>query len=120
MPHLDHPITAKSSRKFYNMYEGQISVSVSRIDRSRWTAWAFVDGWFPGSETVNLYRQESGGDGRPDPLTAGQFLIETPEPDPRAYFLRVVEIRIQQVEKESDKILQAYREEIQRYIRLRV
>ena len=108
--------STEAPQKFYNLYEAQLSVSVSGVDHWRWIAYAFVDAWFPQCKSVYEYNQESVTGARPDPLAAGMIDIDPPERNPREYFLRVFEIRIKEVKIEWDFILQTFREEIQRYV----
>jgi hypothetical protein len=97
------------------LYEGQISLSVFGIDRIRWNAYAFIDGWFPGGESIHEYSEDKifGASVSPDPIASGQLFLEPAIQDPKAYFLRAVEIRIEQVKEKYEIILQHLEQIIQ-------
>ncbi|KAK3353375.1 hypothetical protein B0T25DRAFT_568576 [Lasiosphaeria hispida] len=98
----------------YNIYESQLSISVTGIDHWRWTAWAFIDTWFEPEDSVLDYYEEGESRAQPDPLAAGQVDINPPEKHPREYFLKVFEIRIREVEKEWTYILHVLQQDVQR------
>ncbi|KAK0730155.1 hypothetical protein B0H67DRAFT_560966 [Lasiosphaeris hirsuta] len=98
----------------YNIYETQMSISVTGIDHWRWTAWAFIDTWFEPEDSVLDYYEEEESGAQPDPLAAGEVDINPPEKHPREYFLKVFEIRIREVEKEWTYILHVLQQDIQR------
>ncbi|KAI8629001.1 hypothetical protein F5Y19DRAFT_104009 [Xylariaceae sp. FL1651] len=108
------PTSPSLSKPSYNIYETQVSFVVSGIDHWRWVAWAFVDSWFEPDNTVSRYHEDEETGAQPDPLAAGQMDINPPERNPREYFLKVFEIRINEVAKEWDYILQILQEEVQR------
>jgi len=76
-----------------------------------------VDTWFESRDSASgsIYGEFEDSGAEPDPLAAGRMDIDPPERDPRGYFLRVFEIRIIEVEKEWNYILQTLQEEVQRY-----
>jgi len=99
-------------RKTY-VYEGQISLSVFGIDRVRWNAYAFIDGWFPGGESIHAYSEDEIAGGKPDPVASGQMDLEPAIQDPRVYFLKVAEIRVQHVAEKYEITLRHLERNIQ-------
>ena len=109
------PVTKSSmakQRKTY-VYEGQISLSVFGIDRVRWNAYAFIDGWFPGGESIHAYSEDEIAGGKPDPVASGQMDLEPAIQDPRVYFLKVAEIRVQHVTEKYEITLRHLERNIQ-------
>ena len=112
-PETSLPCSINDSSRRYNIYETQLSISVTGIDHWRWTAWAFVDNWFDPEDAVSEYYEGEDGGVQPDPLAAGQVDVNPPERYPREYFLKVFEIRIREVEKEWNYILHVLQQDIQ-------
>ncbi|KAK3380658.1 hypothetical protein B0T24DRAFT_676328 [Lasiosphaeria ovina] len=98
----------------YSIYETQLSIAVTGVDHWRWTAWAFVDNWFEPEDSVSTYYEGGETTAQPDPLAAGQVDVDPPIRYPREYFLKVFEIRILEIEKEWNYMLQVLQEEVQR------
>jgi hypothetical protein len=98
----------------YSLYEAQISVAITGIDDSIWTAYGFVDTFCRPEESIKGYHQSSGGNGRADPLAAGVFDTNISW-TPRQYFLKVFEIRINQVLGEWNLIVDMMENEVERY-----
>ena len=99
----------------YSLYEAQISVAITGIDDSIWTAYGFVDTFCRPEESVEGYHQLTGDCGRPDPLAAGHIDANLPIWTPRQYFLKVFEIRINQVLGEWNLIVDMMENEVERY-----
>lgn len=121
LPFLSRPISASTStdklHKEYFLYEAQISVAVTGIDDSVWVAYGFVDTYFGSEESVDRYDQWKGRRlGRPDPLAAGQIDANSPIWTPREYFIRVFEIRINQVRREWYFIIDVVENEVKQYV----
>jgi hypothetical protein len=80
-------------------YETQISCAVAGSDERCWVAYCFVDTYF---DTIEEGKESQLTQGyRTDPLTCGTVAADPPIRDPRAYFLRVFRVRIDQVRREQ-------------------
>jgi hypothetical protein len=80
------------------IYEASVSVIVTGVDDWRWIAYGFVDTYFKNdnsNETVEHYE-----DGQLDAFSAGKFSIQSPIWNPREYYLKVLEARMEQVTQE--------------------
>ncbi|KAK5275605.1 hypothetical protein LTR40_012775, partial [Exophiala xenobiotica] len=92
-----------------SLYEAQISCVITGADKWRWVAYCFVDVYHEaeGKETVSQYYEDSmGGNGsRTDPLTL----------DPREYFLKVYQIRLNQVKREWRRVVERLRQVVRAY-----
>lgn len=108
--------TTNKVDKDYSLYEAQISVAITGIDDSVWTAYGFVDTFCRPEESVKGYHQLTGQGCRPDPLAAGHFDVIVPIWTPRQYFLKVFEIRINQVLREWNLIVDMMENEVERYL----
>lgn len=90
------------------------------IDHWVWAAYGFVDVYFESKETVEGYDQMRGRRckrwGRADPLAVGRIVADEPIWTPREYFLKVVEIRINQVLREWNSIVDKMEKEIKQYV----
>jgi len=109
---------SKSTGTLHCLYEAQLSVAVAGIDHSVWVAYGFVDTYYEsegsvGGESVDTYHRLKG---RPDPLTAGQISANNPIWTPREYFLRVLEIRINQIRGEWHYITDKVVDEAKQYV----
>ncbi|KAI1367186.1 hypothetical protein F5Y08DRAFT_299078 [Xylaria arbuscula] len=87
------------------IYEAQISFLVAGLDDSSYIAYAFVDTYHNGpdsDESVKDYHEKSNTQGHyaMDPLSGGTLDADRPVWSPRLYFLRVLELRIEQVKEE--------------------
>jgi hypothetical protein len=104
--------------KGYFLYEAQISVVVTGIDDSVWTAYGFADTYFGSKESVRRYHisRRQGRPGRPDPLAAGQIDADIPIWTPREYFLRVIEIRTTQVQRHWNFISDRVEDAVKQYV----
>ena len=69
------------------------------FDDSVWTAYGFVDTYF-GTESADYYNQWKAPTGDPDPLAAGRFDANLALWKPRSYYLKVLQIRINRVQRE--------------------
>jgi hypothetical protein len=118
LPFLSRPTNAsESTGDRHYLYEAQTSVIVTGIDDQVWTAYGFVDTYFASGETGDNYDTLEGRlSGRPDPLAAGQLNADQPIWTSREYFLKVFEIRSNQVLKEWDNIACTVEEVIKRYV----
>ena len=101
------------------LYQAQISCVITGPDRWRWVAYCFVDVYYEteGKETVSQYYEDSmGEDGlRTDPLTLGCVDADTPIRDPREYFLKVFWIRLNQVRREWQRVVERLSQEVRAY-----
>jgi hypothetical protein len=98
------------------LYEAQISVVVIGFDHYVWSAYAVVDNYFDPSESVEYYHEDMKGPYRPDPLAAGHIDANMPLCAPREYFLKVFEIRIQEVTKEWHLIVRRFKKAVEEYV----
>ena len=87
------------------------------IDHGVWVAYGLIDNYFGSTETVDAYHELEGKGGvRADPLAAGQIMADQPIWSPREYFFKVFEIRINQVLREWNWIVDNLEEEVKRYV----
>ena len=98
------------------LYETQISVTVTGIDHSIWTAYGSFETYYGTNDTVEAYRQTKSQTGRPDPLRAGQLNDYKFKGKPREYFFKVFEIRINQVRREWWAIADKVKDDIEKYV----
>ena len=100
------------------LHEAQISCVVAGRDVWRWVAYCFVDTYFDpdseGKETVSQYHKDSLGDECElmDPLTYGVKRLGDPIQDPKEYFLVVFRIRLAQVKREQQQVVEKVRQSI--------
>jgi hypothetical protein len=112
----DLPLLPTSTDRRHSLYEAKISVAVAGIDCSAWIAYGLVDTYFESDESVDRYHQWKGRQGRADPLADGQIDANNPIWTPREYFLKVFEIRINQVRKEWRRIIDKVEDEVKQYV----
>lgn len=88
--------------------ESQFSLLVSIVDLHGWTAYAFEDTYYKAHEPTQYWDSFCSKEGYyyPDALTSGT-LDSTRLLDPRMYFLRVFEARIDQVYREWRAVVDA-------------
>ncbi|OCK74043.1 hypothetical protein K432DRAFT_311503 [Lepidopterella palustris CBS 459.81] len=101
----------------YRMYEAHISFVIYGSDERRWVAYAFVDTAF---NEANLENEEEFPHGaiQEDPIASnGKLDANLPVWNPREYFLMIFNIRIAQVLKESQYLVQAVERSIKQYVR---
>ncbi|KAI0526287.1 hypothetical protein F5B22DRAFT_585158 [Xylaria bambusicola] len=87
------------------IYEAQISCLVAGLDDSSYIGYGFVDTYHNGPESkgsVKEYHETSNTPGHypMDPLSGGMLRANRPIWSPRLYFLRVLELRIEEVKEE--------------------
>jgi hypothetical protein len=121
LPFLSMPMdNSTSADELYSLYEAQISIVVTGIDHWVWVAYGFVDVYFDSQETVDGYHQmkvrRCRRPGRADPLTAGHFVADEPIWMPREYFLKVCEIRMNQVLREWNWIVHKVKKKVKQYV----
>jgi hypothetical protein len=115
------------------LYEAQISCVVAGSDEWRWVAYCFVDTYFDAveevdaveeadaveevRETVLSYHEDSlVPEGmRADPFTYGVTNADNPIQNPREYFLMVFRIRIDQVKREWQRVVEKVYQSIREY-----
>jgi hypothetical protein len=103
------------------LYEAQISCVVAGSDQWRWVAYCFVDTYFDavdeGKETVLSYHKDSLGDEgmNADPFTYGVADADKPIRNPREYFLMVFRIRIKQITREWQQVVEKVSQSIREY-----
>jgi len=111
--------TSSGSSDF--LYEAQISCLVAGEDESRWVAYGFFDTYFDAvgeaKETVEAYHEDTVKEGgmNADPLTFGVIDAEKTRRTPREYFLSVFRIRIAQVKREWEQVVEKVRQSIREY-----
>jgi hypothetical protein len=107
------------------LYEAQISCVVAGTDHWRWVAYGFVDNYFDpteeGKETLQSYHEDGELEEgmRADPFTYGIDDADNPIQDPRQYFLRVFQIRIEQVKSEWHQVVANLQQSIREYDQVR-
>jgi hypothetical protein len=117
LPLLPGSMNASTSTdRCHSLYEAKISVAVAGIDRSVWIAYGFVDTYFESDESVDRYHRWKGRRGWADPLADGQIDADNPIWTPREYFLKVFEIRINQIRKEWHWIIDKMEDEVEQYV----
>jgi hypothetical protein len=117
LPFLFRPNSiSRSTDTHYCLYEAQISVAITGIDHWVWTAYGFVDTYFGSKESVDGYDQMEGPMGRPDPLAAGQIPADRLLWTPREYFFKVFEIRMNEVRKQWQAIIDKVEGDIKQYV----
>lgn len=109
------PFPTENSELDDCIYEVQTSILVTGVDHWSWTAYGFIDTYYKNTQTgtwssdqestmnqesVEYYTEQCVVGVSPDPLTAGQYDAEPPVWTPREYFLRVLESRVKQVNRE--------------------
>lgn len=115
----------KSSGSPGFLYEAQISCVVAGSDEWRWVAYCFVDTYFDADEeakeTVQSYHEDSlVTEGmRADPLTFGVTNADDPIQNPKAYFLMVFQIRINQVKREWQNVVAKVQQSVREYVQVR-
>lgn len=89
------------------------------IDHQVWTAYGFADTYF-GCDSVYAYRLDGsdGSGGNADPLSAGRIDVSKPYSDPRQYFFKILESRMQIVEPNFNEVVTNIEEEIKQYVRI--
>ena len=102
------------------LYETQISCVVAGSDEWRWVGYCFVDTYLDpvegGKETVAQYHEDSSCGGfRGDPFTLGRVEADKPIRDPRIYFLKVLQVRLNQVKNEWQKVVEMVYQSIRHY-----
>jgi hypothetical protein len=101
------------------LHEAQISCVVAGSDEWRWVAYCFVDTYFDaveeGRESVLSYHDDKLGGIHADPFTYGITDADTPIRNPREYFLMVFRIRIAQVKREWQRMVEKIDESIREY-----
>ncbi|KAE9571271.1 hypothetical protein CGMCC3_g12526 [Colletotrichum fructicola] len=96
--------------KVHGVYSGHIGCMIMGYDQSRWTAHFAIDTWFDECEDAQdkvmryQYHIEEGME--VDPLSCGKDDANMPIWHPRAYFLRIMGIRLEQVRDEWELIRQ--------------
>jgi hypothetical protein len=95
---------------------------VTGIDQWVWSAYAIIDVYVESEETVDIYDQLTRRSRRfsrrrrPDPLATGRILADEPIWTPREYFLKVIEIRMIQILREWNYIVDQVERDIKRYV----
>jgi hypothetical protein len=99
--------------------EAQISCVITGPDKWRWVAYCFVDVYFAQDvkESVSQYHEDSLGEHglRTDPLTLGTSDADTPIQNPREYFLMVLRIRLKQVWREWQRVVENLKQAFNAY-----
>jgi hypothetical protein len=92
---------------------------VTGIDHYVWSAYAAVDDFFDDSESVKYYHEDIYDSYRPDPIAAGHLDVNMSLLTPREYFLKIFELRIQEVTKEWRRIVPRLKKDIEEYVFVR-
>ncbi|KAL3426855.1 hypothetical protein PVAG01_00364 [Phlyctema vagabunda] len=98
------------------IYESQISILVSGLDNSFWTAHCFVDTYFRDPdgdiESVEYHCNE---DLKFDPSCCGKYDANIPVWSPREYFLRALNCRMEQIKEEWNNAVHQLIQQIEPY-----
>lgn len=107
--------SSEDSQKLRWVCESQVSLLVSIIDVHGWTAYLFEDTYYKSREPTQYWDSFCSKSGHyyPDALTSGT-LDSTRSLDPRTYFLRVFEARIDQVYREWRVVVDTLEEIVKR------
>ncbi len=117
LPFLSGPMSASLSAKgVQSLYEAQISVTLTGIDCWVWTAYGSFDTYFGSKESLEAYNQMVSFIGRPDPLAAGQLATNNPIWTPKEYFFKVLEIRMHEVRREWNAIVDRVDDDVKQYV----
>ena len=103
------------------LYEAQITCVVSGTDNWKWLAYCLVDTYFETAatrESVESYHLDAIDGMRSDPLTLSRNDAAKPITAPRDYFMRVLEVRANQVREEWVNVLESLGSRINEYVRL--
>jgi hypothetical protein len=116
LPFFSGPTSLSPSS--YCLYEAQISVAITGIDHSVWTAYVISENYFRSRERQDAYHQLNSRPGRLrlDPLAAGQINTHNTVRTPREYFFKVFEIRITEVRRQWNVILGKIEDIINPYV----
>ena len=121
LPFLSQPRNASAAiNNPYCLYEAQISVGVTGIDHWVWNAYGLVDTYFGSNESLDGYDELKARLGRPDPLAAGKIDADLPIWTPREYFFKVIEIRMNQVRREWNTIVDKVESDVKQYVQCTV
>ncbi|KAL3293612.1 arginine-tRNA ligase, partial [Colletotrichum asianum] len=94
----------------HGLYSGHIAYMITGFDQNRWTAHFAVDTWFEesddGQDRVMRYEDDLEYGIEFDPLSCGRNDARKPIWHPRAYFLEVIQNRLEHVKDEWELILQ--------------
>ena len=103
------------------LHDAQVSCVVTGFNTAIWTAWVMSDTYFhdvedsPNNKDMLEYYDDP--DEKGDPLTRGALLVDPPLWDPREYFLKVLQIRLKQVEEEWRYITYVVKTNVKTYVR---
>ncbi|TVY59342.1 hypothetical protein LCER1_G000736 [Lachnellula cervina] len=98
---LDNPKSQdQESNKVWGMYEAHFSCVITGSDEWRWVGYSFVD-----AEIDGFLHESSEEDLSFDPIASGRLEANLPIWRPREYWLRVFEIRIEQVRIELEYLI---------------
>jgi hypothetical protein len=94
-------------------YEAQISFLLIGVDECLYTSYCIVDTYY-GSESG--YREYLKPPTYVEPATGGLRILRYPHWNPREYFLCVLSIRLEQIVKESQALLDLFEERMNAYV----
>ena len=110
--------TLESSIENQCLYEAQISVIVTGIDHQVWTTYGCFDTYYGTDETADSYLNKGLITNRMgDPLTASKFRSNGLPSTPREYFFKVFEIRLIQVLRQWEAIVELMEEDVEMCVR---
>ncbi|OAL06614.1 hypothetical protein IQ06DRAFT_371770 [Phaeosphaeriaceae sp. SRC1lsM3a] len=95
------------------IHQAHISVTVGGTDNMRWFVYCFEDRYF--DEDGQLGQDEQTEEHQSDQIAKGEFGAENPIWNPREYFLRVLLIRMSQVQKEWKELVRYIETGIKEY-----
>jgi hypothetical protein len=101
----------QESREIWGIHEAQISCVVAGSDDWRWVGYGFVDTEIDGFLT-DLSKDDLGL----DQIAAGNLEANIPIFKPRDYWLKVFEIRIEQVRKEWEYLIYKVERSVNQYV----
>ncbi|KAK1546378.1 hypothetical protein CPAR01_00345 [Colletotrichum paranaense] len=106
------------------IYSSHMSVMVTGHDEARWTGVGFLESWFeaaldsPSPDMISCYESDVNGGCILDPLNRGKQEASMSSWLPRQYFLRVLELRLRQVLREWDLIIDNLTKRVQGMVKL--
>lgn len=98
-------------KKVWGMYEAHFSCVVTGSDEWRWVAYGFVD-----TEIDGILHESSKDDLKRDQIASGVLEADIPFWRPRDYWLKVFEIRIEQVKIQWEYLISKVRLGVDRYV----
>jgi hypothetical protein len=99
----------------WSLHEAQISCTITGTNDMRWVGYGFVDAEV--DDYLDLPKTDRSFDLSLDPMAASELDLNNSIWTPRDYFLKVFEIRMEQIRKEWECIVQKVELDVKRYVR---